>query len=723
MAIRITGLATGLDIDAVIKETMQAYRAKIDVQEQKKDILEIKQKLYRDIMNEAKDFYNKYFDIANNSSLLLSSNYQAARYESSNTAVLTVKGSSEATLSNYTISGNIGTAAKAVLTEDVIIDDKIRINGQEFTLKGDTLKDKAKNLNSQLKTAGINITVRYSDFAGTYDPITGGGENKSGLIFESTVLGSSSSFVIETDLSKDSIALFSEIEKEKEKLGKDAVAARATGIKVIDLINAIEADEDNPEKKKLVIKIGDSTVTINDISEEAINGMVDDDASELEKFLNEKLSDVKVEIENDNITFISEELGALNNGKSILIGSEENSKEVILENGEDAVFAETTVKLDAVKGKKIYINGNIVSIPQLEENPTSEEINSYVENVNKLLSNQGIAISVIIDGDNITFTSKNAGNKYQIEMQAYNQVIDESVINSTTGQDANIIVRDAKGGYYVHTGPTNTFTKDGVTFTFNGEIPAEGIQVTGKVDVKDTFDKIVNFINDYNKLVEKLNKLVTEKRARDYQPLTKEQRKELSEKEVELWDAKVEQGQLYRDSDLMRINNSLKEAMRTIVNGTGLRLEDIGITAVLDYGGTKNGTYSIDEKKLTEALENKMEDVKNLFAKTKPTSVGLSDREKYSQTGIMYRLKDILYNETISTSSLLAKKAGIEGTSTAHNNTLTKTIEEYQRKIKDMESLYSSKEQALYIKYASLENIMNKYNSQMTYLSQSLGLG
>ena len=101
----------------------------------KKDILEIKQKLYRDIMNEAKDFYNKYFDIANNSSLLLSSNYQAVRYESSNTAVLAVKGSSEATLSNYTISGNIGTAAKAVLTEDVIIDDKIRINGQEFTFK------------------------------------------------------------------------------------------------------------------------------------------------------------------------------------------------------------------------------------------------------------------------------------------------------------------------------------------------------------------------------------------------------------------------------------------------------------------------------------------------------------------------------------------------------------------------------------------------------------
>ena len=44
---RITGLATGLDMDEVIKESMRPYRVKIQQQQQQKEIVEIKQKLYR----------------------------------------------------------------------------------------------------------------------------------------------------------------------------------------------------------------------------------------------------------------------------------------------------------------------------------------------------------------------------------------------------------------------------------------------------------------------------------------------------------------------------------------------------------------------------------------------------------------------------------------------------------------------------------------------------
>ena len=42
---RITGLATGLDMDEVIKESMRPYRVKIQQQQQQKEIVEIKQKL------------------------------------------------------------------------------------------------------------------------------------------------------------------------------------------------------------------------------------------------------------------------------------------------------------------------------------------------------------------------------------------------------------------------------------------------------------------------------------------------------------------------------------------------------------------------------------------------------------------------------------------------------------------------------------------------------
>ena len=42
--------------------------------------------------------------------------------------------------------------------------------------------------------------------------------------------------------------------------------------------------------------------------------------------------------------------------------------------------------------------------------------------------------------------------------------------------------------------------------------------------------------------------------------------------------------------------------------------------------------------------------------------------------------------------------------------------------MKDMEKDFSRREQALYTKYANLETIMNKYNSQQSYLMQQLGL-
>ena len=52
---RITGLATGLDMDEVIKESMRPYRVKIQQQQQQKEIVEIKQKLYRDVLKDSRE--------------------------------------------------------------------------------------------------------------------------------------------------------------------------------------------------------------------------------------------------------------------------------------------------------------------------------------------------------------------------------------------------------------------------------------------------------------------------------------------------------------------------------------------------------------------------------------------------------------------------------------------------------------------------------------------
>ena len=72
---RITGLATGLDVDSVVQETMQAYQTKIDTVDQQKKLVELQQEMYREVITECRDFYDKYFDMTKSDSLLLQKNW------------------------------------------------------------------------------------------------------------------------------------------------------------------------------------------------------------------------------------------------------------------------------------------------------------------------------------------------------------------------------------------------------------------------------------------------------------------------------------------------------------------------------------------------------------------------------------------------------------------------------------------------------------------------
>lgn len=692
---RITGLATGLDMDEIIKNSMKPYRIKIDKKGQDKEILEIKQKLYREVIKDSREFYNKYFDVASSNSLLLSKNWSSVQFTSSNENVLTVSGSGDAKAENYKITGITGKAAKAVLKSDGINDNKVVINGKEFILKGDTEKEKANNLTDELKAAGINVTVRYSDFAGD----TSG--NAKGFIFESTVLGKDGGFILGGTVIPDI---------GKENKGVDDIYSTTTGIQAkhfkISYANTISLQT---EKGKVDIKISGK-----DIQKDDGSGI---DTEKLRKVLNTELAEHNLSVDiadNGEITF-----------KSTVLGSTVDPQ--ITVNGKGGTFSEgkagspttNTLSLAEIKGQKILVNGEFIDLSSFDNITSDENKKKVVEHINKILGDKKMGITAMLDGNNVVLTSNENSSKNEIDVF---EVKDSLKVDE--GRDASIVFEDSKGGIYTHTGTSNTIILDGVTFKFTGDIPKDGITVNGKQDVTEIKDNLVKFFNDYNTLVEKLNTLTTEKRNRDFEPLTADQKKEMSEDEIKLWNEKVEKGQLSKDMDLTRINNSLKLAMRTLVDGTGgLNLEKIGITPVSDYAGTKNGTFTIDENKLTKSLEENSEDIMKMFIKSPPKDDKLTDSEKYSKTGIMQRLKTIFYDESMTVSASLMKKAGLEGSSTSYNNELTKSIEKYEQKMKDMEKDFSRREQALYTKYAYLETTMNKYNSQQSYLMQQLGLG
>ncbi|MDC0800980.1 flagellar filament capping protein FliD [Clostridium paraputrificum] len=685
---RITGLATGLDMDEVIKESMRPYRVKIQQQQQQKEIVEIKQKLYRDVLKDSREFYNKYFDVSKSDSIVLSKNWSTIKFESSDSNVVSVSANSEAVNKNFTITGSSATATKATLTEGIGEGDKIVVDGKEFTLSGSTDRERVSNLNKELEKAGIKVSVSYTDFAGSVD-----GENKKGLIFESTVLGEKGSFTLGGSVHSVNI---------EEIKGSNATEAKFTGITIKNIRDSKE------------IKIGDKVIGLNlDSSKEYTK---DELVSELNKKLEEEKIDFRAKVDEDNnVTLVSTKSGELTDLPTLEITLENNSiVNGAFENGNNATKSITSLNLSEIEGKVLFIDGKKVEF-SLKDSILD------LDALNKSLEEKNLNVSAEIKDGKLSLISKTSGESKSLDIS----VIEEPAEGFTPiiqGKDANIIIKDSKGGVYTHKGDSNVVTLDGVTFKFDGEIPADGIKITSKKDSTKTKEMVVNFFNDYNKLMEKLNTLTMEKRDRSYSPLTDEQKKEMSESEIKLWNERVEKGQLSRDSDLSRIINSLKNAMTTMVDGIDINLEDIGIKPVSDYGGVKNGTFTIDKNKLTAALEEDPNKVMRLFTATPTDSKNLTSAEKNSKSGIAQRLKSILYDETMTVSARLLKKAGYEGTTTVTNNELTKSIEKYERKVKDMEKAFSKKEQALYSKYATLETMMNQLNSQQSYLLSQLGM-
>ena len=678
---RITGLATGLDVDTIVKQTMQAYQSKIDTQKQKKDVVEIKQQLYRDIIKEAQELYNKHFDVLKEGSLIKSSTWQSVTFKSSNPNV-TVTGSSSSKVGDYTIeAGSVIAKAATIAKSEVDLGNKIVINGYEFKIEEGTPKEKAEKLNKALSDKGLNITVRYTDFV-----VEGEKESKKQFIFESKNLGANSSFIIGGE--KANITLSN---------GKDATATVITGLTVEQL----QANKDE-SSKKVSFKVDDTEFTI-DISSANSN-------KDIEDLLNKAMQDNGYTVKVDdppsvNITLTTTKLGEDKTEHAISING--TTIETNSTNGSDATSAQVDISSSITSSNKIIINGVYIDL-------SKKESLSEIDYINNILKENKVSIKAEKSDSGIALKSTIVGSKSKVEFST----IDGTEDNIARGENANIIVNNGTGKY-TYTGNTNNFTVDGITFNFTGNIPNKDIEISSSKDSTKIIENINKYIEDYNSLIVKINTLTLEKRDKNYNPLTDAQKEEMSDKEIELWEAKVKQGQLRRDSDLMRVSNALTQGMKNLVSGSGLTLKDIGIESVQDYGGTKDGTFKIDPAKLKEAIENNTESVAKLF--TQNTSDTTSNA--YNEKGIMVRLKEILYDEAVSSKSILSKKVGFEGTVTVVDNVLTKQMESYQKKIDEMKNLYSDKEQALYSKYAKLETIMNNYNSQMTYLSQSLGLG
>lgn len=392
-------------------------------------------------------------------------------------------------------------------------------------------------------------------------------------------------------------------------------------------------------------------------------------------------------------------------------------------------------------GKTVQIKVNDATIT-IDGNDT---VNSLIKKINDD-PKAGVTVTYQTVGDKFTFTSKEKGSSGEIKVSGDAAFL-ETVFGvgsgkaiEATGQDAVVAVKYKGSDDVVELiRDSNSFTVDGLsigvkgTFGYKEKTDADGkvvmengkpalerdftdpVEINAQVNTDNIVDSIKSMVDEYNKIIERVNKELTTKPDRDYSPLTSEQKKELSESEIETWEEKAKSGMLYGDSDL----RSLSSDLRFIISGGNMEaLRKIGITTSSLY--SDNGKLTLDESKLRAALETDPESVEKLF--TAPE--GSKDEKGNDITGIATNLKSVMdkYVKTLGSmesKGILIKKAGSTSSPMSlTENAFYKQLAEINKQISKLQTRLESERDRYIKQFTSLETLISQMNSQSSWLSQ-----
>ena len=370
-------------------------------------------------------------------------------------------------------------------------------------------------------------------------------------------------------------------------------------------------------------------------------------------------------------------------------------------------------------------------------------------------SGAGVTLSYQAVGDKFTFTSNEKGASGAINISGDSDFLNKVFGVKTTdgkvevqGQDAVVAVKYKGSDDVVELiRDSNSFTVDGLSIGVKGTFgykvnkddaghlldadgnplapgkdpvmvldkDADAVEIDARVNTDNIVDGIKAMVEEYNKIIELVNKELTTKPDRDYSPLTSEQKKELSESEIETWEEKAKSGMLYGDSDLRMLSSDLRFI---IGGGNAEALKAVGITTSTLY--SDNGKLTLDESKLRAALETDPESVEKLF--TAPQ--GTKNEKGNDITGIATNLKNVMdkYVKTLGSmdsKGILIKKAG----STSSPMSLTengfyKQIAEINKQISKLQTRLESERDRYIKQFTSLETLISQMNSQSSWLSQ-----
>lgn len=308
-------------------------------------------------------------------------------------------------------------------------------------------------------------------------------------------------------------------------------------------------------------------------------------------------------------------------------------------------------------------------------------------------------------GSGISFTVKDVNNN-------------NAQIASGIGTDAKVYIRDSFNNESYVQSATNTINVYGMSITLNKTtLDTQGIAQYKSFSISKDVDAIVNnikeLINKYNELVSKIYNKITEKRNREYLPLTDEQKAQMKDSDIQKWEDAAKKGLLYGDSILSGFLDNMRNYLYKQVPGLPSNLDTISEAGIETYSyfESKEGKiYIKDEAKLRDAIANNFDAFVKLF-----TSSG-SDTNTIEDDGILQRF----YNIANDTLKKIYDKAGKPYFTSSYdpNSSIGKQLRSIIDQMNAEQERLQKIEDRYYRQFTQLERLIAQMNTQSSWLSQ-----
>ena len=396
----------------------------------------------------------------------------------------------------------------------------------------------------------------------------------------------------------------------------------------------------------------DDAKTALDNAQKALDELKENGASD------DEIAEAQQKVDDAN-TALTEKQSAFNEtlGKYSIVKAVEDREEQIGENA---------------KYYTVDVDGNVSGTGDLES-AVRTEFQAKVDN----------AVEVIKNG---AYASKAKGTKVD-------------------GRDAEIMLNGAK-----FTSASNTFLVNGLTITAQEET-VNDVTITTTEDSDGIYDMIKNFFSEYNKLINEMDSLYNAESSKGYDPLTSEEKKELSDTEVEEWEKKIKDSILRKDSTLSSVSSAMSTALMQgfTVNGKTMYLSDFGINTLGYFKSAENEkhAYHINGDKDDSNVSGETNTLKQMIA---------SDPETVMQffSSMSTALYDTL-TDKMSTSTM-------SSAFTVYNDKQMKSdYEDYTEKISKQEEKLNDLIDKWYSKFSAMETALAKLESKNSAVSGMFG--